>query len=186
MIARRTLLLSAFAIAGCASMRDPAPGAFRVGDGLSVQLDRVRSDFTPSGARKLRLLSQNGPTLDRLYLVGGLKPGEGLTNRPRGAGVYKSTSTAEYLHAFIVASVDALGFTAPALSNDRPAPFGGADGWRLDIATATGDGLAFSGTALYAQKGGRLSVILYLAATEHYFAAGLPSDEAIMASATLA
>lgn len=185
MIARRALLLSAFSAAGCASLRDPAPGVFRVGDGLSVRLDRVWSDFTPSGARRMRLLSQNGPTLDRLYLVGGLKPGEGLTNRPRGAGLYKSASAAKELPAFIAASVNALGFTVPALSSCRPAPFGGATGWRIDIATTTGDGLAFSGAALYAQTGERLNVILYLAATEHYFAAGLASVEAIMASAIL-
>lgn len=185
MIPRRTLLVSALAAAGCASMRDPAPGPFRVGDGLSVQLDRTWSDFTPPGARKLRLLSQNGPTLDRLYLVGGLEDGEGLANRQRGAAVFNATSADEDLSAFIAASVDALGYIAPVVSNHRPARFGAATGWRIDIATATGDGLAFSSSALYARHNGRLSVILYLAATEHYFAAGLPGAEAIMASAAL-
>jgi len=184
-IARRTFLFTAFAAAAGASMRDPAPGVYRVGDDSIVQIDHVWSDFTRSGARKLRLLSQNGPTLDRLYLVGGLKPGEGLTNRPRGAGVVKSDSTAEDLHAFIVVSVDALGFTTSVLSNHRPAPLAAADGWRVDIATATSDGLALSGAEPYAQKADRLSAILCLVKTEQYFADGWHLVEAIMASATL-
>lgn len=186
MIARRTLLFGTLVAAGCASMRDPAPGMFRVGDGLSVQLDRVWSDFTPSGARNLRLLSQNGPALDRLYLAGGLTHGEGMTNRPKNAAAFDATAGGEVLASFVAANVDALGFAPPTLSSVRPAPFGAVTGQRLDIATSTGDGLAFTGTALVARKESRVSVILFLAAHEHYFAAGLPAVEAIMASAALA
>lgn len=167
-------------------MRDPAPGALRVGDGLTVQLGRAWSDFTPGGARKLRLLSQHGPTLDRLYLVGGLQAGEGMTRRATGAALYAANATDDALIDFIAASVDALGFAAPTITLRRPAPFGDAHGLRCNIETATGDGLAFSGAALIAQRDSRLSAILYLAAREHYFAAGLPDVEAIMASAKLA
>ena len=183
MIARRALLFAALATTGCASLRDPAPGRFRVGDGLTVRLDHLWSDFTPGDARKLRLLSKHGPALDRLYLVGGLKPGDGIINRPRGAAVLRRDASSEDLDAFLAASIDALGFRPPVLSNQRSAAVNALEGRRCDIATSTGDGLAFSGAALYARHRDKLSFILYLAAREHYFAAGLPEVEALMSSA---
>lgn len=185
MIARRALLLAALATTGCASLRDPAPGRFRVGDGLTVRFDQIWSDFTPGDARKLRLLSKHGPALDRLYLVGGLRSGEGVIDRPGGAAVFRGDAPSENMDAFVAASVDALGFKPPVLSNPRPSAFDATAGRRCDIATFTGDGLAFSGAALYATHREGLSMILYLAAREHYFAAGLPEVEALMSSARL-
>jgi len=167
-------------------MRDPEPGPFRVGSGLSVTLTRVWSDFTPSSARKMRLLSLNGLTLDRLYLAGGLSPGEGLTAKSRvGAQAFHAGMSPDELIAFITDSVDSLGYARPDIRDVRPAKLGAADGLRMTMATRTGDGLAFSGLALIAERAGELFVILYLAAREHYFATALPDVEAVMASAAL-
>lgn len=174
------------ALSGCASMRDPAPGTLRIGSAFDVTLTRRWSDFTPSNARKLRLLSIDGPTLNRLYLAGGLLPGEGLvTRKSRRGQAFHAAMSPEELTAFVVDAVDALGFTRPATASTRPAKFGVADGLRIDMLTNTGDGLEFGATALTAEHAGRLNVILYLAAKEHYYAATLPDVEAIMASAVL-
>lgn len=173
-------------VSACASMRDPAPGVFRVGSGLSVTLGRVWSDFTPSSARKMHLLSLNGLTLDRLYLAAGLSPGEGLTAKPRAsAQAFHAGMSPDELVAFIADSVDSLGYARPDISDVQPAKLGAADGLCMTIATRTGDGLEFTGLALVAERAGKLNVILYLAAREHYFAAALPDVEAIMASAVL-
>lgn len=183
---RAALCGGLLALPACASMRDPAPGAFRIGAAYDVALTRVWSDFTPSGARKYRLLSIDGPALNRLYLAGGIRPGEGLAARKsRNYHAFHPDMSQDELSAFVVDAVDGLGFASPKPISVRPATFGGADALRIDIQTQTGDGLAFLGTALIAEHSGTLSVILYLGATEHYYAATLPDVEAIMASVVL-
>jgi hypothetical protein len=183
---RATLGGGLLALAACASMRDPAPGVLRIGSGFDVTLTRVWSDFTPPDARAMRLISIDGPTLNRLYLAGGLRPGEGLAARKsQDRQAFHAGMSDEDLIAFVRDSVDALGFARPETASVRAAKFGAADGLRIDMETRTGDGLEFSATALIAEHAGRLNVILYLAAKEHYYAATLPDVEAIMASAVL-
>ena len=183
---RATLGGALLALSACASMRDPAPGVLRIGSGFDVTLTRVWSDFTPSDARGMRLISIDGPTLNRLYLAGGLKPGEGLSARkPESHAPFHAGMSREDLIAFVLDSVDALGFARPETASAHAAKFGAADGLRIDMETRTGDGLEFSATALIAEHAGRLNVIRYLAAREHYYAATLPDVEAIMASAVL-
>ena len=53
---------------------------------------------------------------------------------------------------------------------------------RFDLTARTAEGLEVSGTAQVAQKDDKLFLILYLAPTEHYFAALLPEVESVMNS----
>jgi hypothetical protein len=184
---RRSLLCGALiALPACASMRDPVPGVLRIGSGFDVTLTRAWSDFTPDSARKMRLLSIDGPGLNRLYLAGGLAPGESLSARKPGVGVaFHAGMARDDLVDFVAASVDDLGFARPDRISTRPAKFGAVEGVRIDMETRTASGLEFLATALVAEHAGRLNIILYLAAKEHYFAAALPDVEAIMASAVL-
>ena len=86
MITRRHLLVGAGAVAlvGCATNSGEVMGAYtRVGS-FNVNFGRRWSDITfmlASRPRNMRLLSIDGPLLNRLYLVA-LEPGESLL-RPR-------------------------------------------------------------------------------------------------------
>jgi hypothetical protein len=185
-IARRTLLLAAFALPGCASFRDPAAGDFQVGSGFVVSLARDWTDFSGSRPHFVRLLSRNGIALDRLYLARDLSNLEGLRGRVRkdAPHIHAGMSDTE-LAAYIAHCVDASGYTAPQITDTRPQAFGAARGLRLDLATRTGDGLDIGGAALATERDGKVQLILFLAAREHYFAALLPEVEAIMSSAVL-
>lgn len=186
MIGRRTVLLAALALPGCASFRDPVAGDFRVGSGFVVTLAQDWSDFSGSRPHFVRLLSRNGIALDRLYLARDLSDLEGLQRRPRkdAPRIHAGMSDAE-LSAYVAHCVDASGYTAPQITGMRPQAFGVARGLRLDLATRTGDGLDIGGAALAIEREGKVQLILFLAAREHYFGTLLPEIEAIMASAVL-
>lgn len=185
-LTRRAALLGGLATSACASMREPAPGVLRIGSGFDVTLTRVWSDFTPSNARKMRLLSIDGPALNRLYLAGGLQPGEDLAGRQvKGRQALHVGMSPDDLVAFVIDNIDALGFARLKVEATRVATFGVIDGLRIDLEMQNGDGLVFAATALIAEHRERLNAIIYIAAREHYFATTLPDVEAIMASAIL-
>lgn len=183
-VTRRGALLSAMgALGACASMRDPAPGVLRIGGAYEVTLTREWSDFTPDNARNMRLLSLNGPALDRLYLAA-LKKDERLVRKVT-AGERVTTLPHDDAIDFIARSVDGLGYEAPQIEAMATYAFGVADGWRMTLQTETGDGLLISGQARMAAHAGRLCVALHLAAREHYHEATRADAEALMASIVL-
>jgi hypothetical protein len=176
---RRLVLLGPLALAACASLRDPAPGQFRIGGRFSVTLHRTWSDFTPDNARGYRLISINGPALDRLYLVAGLRADWDLSHRPLAFSGDRAD-----LGGRIAALVVTLGYEAPVIMEMRAALFAGAEGARVAFTTTAGAGLAFAGVAFAAERDGLLDLGLFIAAREHYFAAVLRDAEATMVSAT--
>jgi len=190
---RRALLLGAAGtslfIAGCATGRlvnGPVENA-----GATITLSREWSDITfllPSPRpRNVKLLSIDGPQLNRLYLAA-LRPGESLL-RPRDRDTPRPTYHADMsdteLVEFVVDCV-AQEYQSPEAGALRPQNMGAVPGVRFDIATRTAEGLDISGTALVARQGERLHLLLFLAPTEHYYAALLPDVDAIFASARIA
>lgn len=193
MMTRRGLLLSAGAAAllsACASRSGEVSGAYtRVGT-FNVAFARPWSDITfmlPNRPPNMRLLSVDGPLLNRLYLAA-LAPGESLL-RPRDRDtpipVYRSDMSDTELVEFVVDCV-ALEYQSPSTSALRPQTFAGQPGVRFELSTQTAEGLNISGTALAARAGERLHLMIFLAPTEHYFAAMLPEVETIFAGATMA
>lgn len=182
-LTRRGALLGALGLAACASLRDPAPGPYRIAGTFEVTLDRVWSDFTPEDARSLRLLSLNGPAIDRLYL-GAFRANEGLARRVKAGARAQALST-DAAAQFIDESVRALGYAPPVMTDAAAHPFGEAPGARATLTTKTGDGLLIDGEARLAAHAGRLCVMLHLAAHEYYFAATAPAVHAAMDSVRL-
>lgn len=182
-LTRRAAVLGALGLTACASLRDPAPGQYRIAGAFEVTLERVWSDFTPEDARSMRLLSLHGLTIDRLYL-GAFRANEGLARRVK-AGARAQALSIDDATQFIVESVRALGYAAPDIANAAAHPFGDAPGARITLTTRTGDGLSVDGEARLTAHAGRLCVILHLAAREHYFAATTPAVQATMNSARL-
>lgn len=189
---RRGLLLgaaSAMLLAGCAT------GGLVSGQvqnaGASVTLAREWSDITfllpAPRPRDVKMLSIDGPLLNRLYLAA-VRPGESLL-RPRDRDTPRPTYEADMsdseLVEFVIDCV-AQEYQNPEAGALRPQNMGAAPGIRFDISTRTAEGLDISGTALVARQGERMHLLLFLAPTEHYYSALLPDVEAVFASATLA
>jgi hypothetical protein len=190
---RRLRLAAASALllvlAGCAAVTDAPAGAFKISDGYQVTLGREWSDISKimnGRPQNVRLLSIDGPLLNRLYISDGLNPGEFLVkpaSAERPTPAYHKDMSPNELVEFVADSVSALEYERVETRGLRPAKVGATQGLRFDIAAKTRDGLEIGGTAQVAEVGGRLYVILYLAPAEHYFAANLPDVEAVMSSA---
>ncbi len=192
MIARRLLgpaaALMLLGLSACVTVTSAPAGPYAVG-GHAVTLGREWSDISVimmGRPKNVRLLSIDGPFLNRLYIADGLKSGEFLvkpTSKERPTPVWKTGMTPVEQIEFVADSVAALDYQRVETANPRPAAVGGASGLRVDVAAKTAEGLDISGVAQVAEADGRLYVILYLAPTEHYFAAQAPEVQKIMESA---
>lgn len=188
-IAGPIALAAALALAACASITPVPPGPYRVGSGQEVTVGRTWSDVSAlwsARPKKVRLLSVDGPLLNRLYVSDGLAPGDSLVRaqaKELPTPVVRADMSASERIEFVADSVAALEYQRVETANPRPARFGQAPAVRFDLSARTSEGLDIQGAALVAEHGGKLYVILYLAPAEHYFAAGASEVEAIMASA---
>jgi hypothetical protein len=175
-------------LASCATVSDAPTGAYKVGEAYQVTLGREWSDMSALlGVRQkgVRILSIDGPLLNRLYLSEGLSPGDALiqsTVKERPTPTYKADFSPQECVEFVGESLSALNYDKVETANLRPAKFGDADAVRFDLTAKTKEGLDMSGSAEVSQKGGKLYLILFIAPTEHYFADGLPEVESIMTS----
>lgn len=132
--------------------------------------------------------TQNGPYLDGISFVTGLKDGKALVyqrNRDdRQVPKFRSNMTPPEIAAIIESLFrvrgGAVDFTTTSLA---PRPFLGANGFQLDYEHLDSDEVRRKGRAVGAIVDGRLYLILYDAARSHYFNASLPDFEAIVASA---
>lgn len=190
-ITRRGLISAVAAgalLAGCAAIKLAPPGVYRVERAFSVTLARAWSDVTPVGAQApgVHLLTIDGLALNQLYLAsiaaGGslLKPADKDTPRPTYRADMGDTEVVE----FVIDSLAALGYQAPESAALRPQQLAGSPGVRFDIATRTQAGLNISGAALAARAGDKLHLMVFLAPSEHYYAAFAPEIDAVFASAT--
>lgn len=194
MIARRLLgpaaALMLLGLSACATVTSAPAGPYAVGS-HGVTLGREWSDISvimPWRPKNVRLLSIDGPFLNRLYIADGLKSGEFLVKplaKERPTPIWKSGMTPTEQIEFVADSVAALDFQRVETANPRPVEVGGAQGLRVDLSAKTADGLNISGVAQLAESHDRLFVILYLAPTEHYFAAHGVEVEKVMASARI-
>ncbi|WP_091735638.1 hypothetical protein [Phenylobacterium immobile] len=185
-LALASALALSVALAGCETIAEAPAGPFAMGDGKAVTLHRAWSDvsiLSPQRQKKVRLLSIDGPALNLLYLAQGLAPGEGLlkpASKAERVPVYRADMSPNELVEFVTDSLSALGYEKAQTSKLRPGRLVGADGLRMDIAAYTQDGLEISGLGQISEAGGKLYVALYLAPTEHYFAATLPDVDAML------
>ena len=132
----------------------------------------------------------NGPLLDGISFVTGLKDGKTLIRQRRTANqqvpLFRSNMTPPEIAAMIESLYrvrgGAVDFRTLSL---QPRPFLGANGFQLDYEHLDDDELWRRGRVVGAVIGGRLYMILTDAAKSHYWEATLPDFEAIVASAQL-
>jgi hypothetical protein len=132
--------------------------------------------------------TQNGPYLDGISFVSGLKDGKALVYQrgqdDRQVPKFRSNMTppeiAAILESLFRVRGGAVEFTTTALA---PRPFLGANGFQLDYEHLDSDEVRRKGRAVGAVVNGKLYLILFDAARSHYYNALLPDFEAIVNSA---
>lgn len=188
---RRALALAAFlVVASCATPGAAPQGPFKVGSAYRVELGRQWASLPAAmtAQRTGKFLTIDGPSLNLLQLVSDLKPGQSLLktrSKDDPVPVYRADMSQTELAEFLADTLAALGYQNIATRGLRPAPFGTLVGVRFDVSAQTPAGLNIEGTALMAQRDGKLNFILYLAPQEHYYALHAAEVERILRSVTL-
>lgn len=134
--------------------------------------------------------TQNGPYLDTISFVTGMKDGKAVVRQQRRddrqVPKFRSHMTAPEIAAMVESLFRVRGGTVDFKTlNLAPRPFLGANGFQYDFEHLDGDEVRRKGRAVGAVIGGRLYLILFDATKSHYFDASLPDYEAIVRSARL-
>ncbi len=138
--------------------------------------------------REVEDWTQNGPYLDGISFVTGLKSGDTLVRQTRRddrqVPKFRSNMTAPEIAAMLESlfrvRLGTIDFRTLGLA---PRPFLGQPGFQFDYEHLDGDEVWRRGRAVGATVDGRLYLILVDAARSHYYDAVLPDFEAITASA---
>ena len=199
-----TLLAPAMALTACASFGGDGFGSgrytlvrvteTRVGnDSMAVTPPREWNKISSSLFVDIHAVedwTQNGPYLDGISFVTGLKDGKALVYQrsrdDRQVPKFRSNMTPLEITAMIESlfrvRAGAVDFKTVGLS---PRPFMGYNGFQYDYEHLDGDEVNRKGRAVGAVIDGRLYLILFDAARSHYYGALLPDFEAVVNSARL-
>jgi hypothetical protein len=198
------LAASALALSACSSLGAGESGfsayalvpvrQVSVGDGsLTVAApqpwNRHRSQLFED-IREVEDWTLNGPILDSMSFVTGLKSGRSLIRQRKKADQQVPTFRSDMTPPEIAAMVESLyrvrgGAVDFRTLSLKPRPFLGTNGFEIDYTHLDDDELWRNGRVVGAVIGGRLYMILLDAARSHYYAATLPDFEAVVASARL-
>jgi hypothetical protein len=198
------LLAAALALSACSSLGGGEYGfsdyslvrvqPVSVGDGsLVVVAPRPWNRHRPiffEDIRQVEDWTQNGPYLDGITFVTGLKNGKTLLRQRRTASqqvpMFRSNMTPPEIAAMIESLYrvrgGAVDFRTLSL---QPRPFLGTNGFQLDYEHLDDDELWRRGRVVGTVINGELYMILLDAAKSHYYDTTLPDFEAIVASAQL-
>ncbi len=134
--------------------------------------------------------TQNGPVLDGISFVTGVKSGHGLIRQRKSADQQVPNFRSDMTPPEIAAMLESLYRVRGGAVDFRtfsltPRPFLGTNGFQFDYEHLDGDELWRRGKVIGAIVNGRLYLIMLDAARSHYFDATLPDFEAVVASARL-
>ena len=203
----RALLLAVAAslcLSACASMGGGSgfgsgyslvrPRERAVGDGSMIvrptQAWNRQSQVIFDDIRQVEDWTQNGPVLDSLSFISGLKDGKTIVRQwkkadsqvPRFRSTMTAPEVAAMLETFFRTRAGTVDFKTLGLS---PRTFLGQPGFQFDFDHLDGDELWRRGRAVGTVVNGRLYLMMLDAARSHYFAAELPEFEAVVSSARL-
>lgn len=165
-----------------------------VGDGtLSVVAPRPWNRHRPIFFEDIRQVEDwtlNGPLLDGMSFVTGLKNGKSLIRQRRTASqqvpLFRSNMTPPEIAAMIESLYRVRGGSVDFRTLSlQPRPFLGTNGFQLDYQHLDDDELWRRGRAVGTVVNGKLYLVLLDAARSHYWDVALPDFEAIVASAQL-
>ena len=201
---RIALLVAGLALSACTSL---GAGDYGFSDYSLIHAERVSVGdgtllVTPARAwnrhrpiffediRQVEDWTLNGPLLDGMSFVTGLKDGKSLIRQRRSASeqvpIFRSNMTPPEIAAMIESLYrvrgGAVDFRTLSL---QPRPFLGANGFQLDYEHLDDDELWRRGRVVGAVVNGKLYMILLDAAKSHYFDAALPDFDSVVTSAQL-
>jgi hypothetical protein len=203
--AKFALVAAALGLSGCSSL---GAGEYGVSDYNLVRVRRVNVGDggmsvvapRPWNERRRSVLfddvqsvedwTLNGPILDGITFVSGMKSGRELIRQRRTADQQVPRFRSDMTPPEIVAMLESLyrvrgGAVDFKTLSLQPRAFLGANGFQLDYEHLDTDELWRKGRAVGAVINGRLYLILFDAARSHYYNATLPDYESIVASAQL-
>jgi hypothetical protein len=132
--------------------------------------------------------TQNGPILDGISFISGMKNNRELIRQRRSASQQVPRFRSDMTPPEIAAMIESLyrvkgGAVDLKTLSLKPRPFLGANGFQWDYEHLDQDELWRRGRAVGAVIDGKLYMILFDAARSHYYDALLPDFEAIVGSA---
>jgi len=132
----------------------------------------------------------NGPLLDGITFIGALENDKRIVQQRRKADRKVPNFRADMSPQDIASMIESFyriraGSTRFEMTGLQPRTFLGTSGFQFDYAHLGGDEVERRGRAVGAIIGGRFYLVLFDAARMHYFDAGLPEFERIVASARL-
>jgi hypothetical protein len=202
--ARLILLAATLTLAACSSLGGSEYGLsdytlvrvhrINVGDGgMSVVAPRPwnerRRSWIFDDVREVEDWTLNGPLLDGISFVSGMKSGRYLIRQRKSADQQVPKFRDDMTPPEIAAMLESLyrvrgGAVDFRTLSLKPRPFlGAANGFQLDYEHLDNDELWRKGRVVGAVIDGRLYLILLDAARSHYYDVTLPDFEAIVASA---
>lgn len=173
LLAIAVLLLAACAAGGPLV----TPGNQRVGSRLTID---AGMEWTRMQGMREQLWTIDGPQLNSLHLIPHVRErefiflGQRQTRRRPDGAFYRRGMRPDELRDLIVDGLRASGAVNVAVTNLRPADFGGREGLRFEMAMDTGAGLKYRAMAAAFEHENGLALALFYAPTEYYF----PRDEA--------
>jgi len=201
---RLSLLAAALPLAACSSLGGETGISdytlvrvhrVSVGDGgMSVVAPRPwnerRRSILFDDVREVEDWTLNGPILDGISFVTGMKSGRYLIRQRKSADQQVPKFRSDMTPPEIAAMIESLyrvrgGAVDFRTLSLQPRPFLGANGFQLEYEHLDGDELWRKGRVVGAVIDGRLYMILLDAARSHYYNATLPDFEAIVASAQI-
>lgn len=132
----------------------------------------------------------NGPLLDQITFITGLKSGRFMVRQRRTTDQQVPKFRADMTPPEIAAMLESLyrvrgGTVDFRTLSLKPRPFLGVNGFQLDYEHLDSDELWRKGRAVGSVVNDQLYLVMYDAARAHYYEAALPDFEAIVASAQL-
>ena len=187
--------MAAFSSA-CVSPPILAPAGKYNAEEQIVTLDRDWSDYSPLQGvyipkSKVRFLTIDGASLNRLYISEGLSTADPLfvgpngdrksNPAPRGSENMSLSEQIEY----VAKSIVELGYTKIETKSPKPVKISGQSGVRFELSMKTKEGLNISGLAQAVAKDKKNYYIIYLAPSQNYYSKYLSNVTNIMDSALL-
>jgi hypothetical protein len=132
----------------------------------------------------LEVWTVDGPLLNALQFTSAIEDGARLYRIENREEVprFRSTMSESEVMEFVVDSFAAAGAQTVEAKGLAPAQFGSRPGFRFGLSYQSGDGLDKLGTAIGMLTDGKLYLILYTGATQHYYPKHKATVEALFAS----
>lgn len=170
-------LALAFVVLVLASCSGGPGGRLQVAGTATVFDMQVQTELDWARVRipRREIWTIDGTPLNQLTIVSGIKPKEHVflearqrKGRPDGPW-FRAGMRPDEVRDIILDALRGGGWADVEPEALRPARFGDVPGLRFDFSLANQRGLAYRGLAAAAERNGRLTVLVWMAPTEHYY-----------------